>query len=235
MTTKIYYYQFEGNAGPQSLQSPLNVDGVGLEPTRLVDQFDPKQIMYHKCPAWSHKAKREFTVYAPRDITLDIDYENGRIDSPNTPISTYVEPIRNWQNTGTFQLHIPKFYLWTRSKHIWVEQKDCGLTSANNNLTLIGGWWNLSEWSRLGAFAFDVVDKTKPVIIRRGDPLYRFAFYRENNLTESFEMVKSTPTLDQISMFEKRVNLKHLIPHLSQQLMFGKRPTKCPFMFPTQQ
>lgn len=232
MTTKIYYYQFEGNAGPQALQSPLNVDGIGIEPTRFYDQFDPKEIMYHKCPAWSHKSKREFTVYAPRDITLLIDYQFERVDSTNTPISTYVEPIQNWQNTGTFQLHIPKFYLWTDSKHIWVEQKDCGLTSVNNNLTLVGGWWNLSDWSRLGAFAFDVVDKTKPVTIRRGDPLYRFAFYKENDLTETFDMVKATPSLDQISTFEKRVNLKHLIPHLSQKLMFGKRPTQCPFINP---
>ena len=230
---KVYYYQFEGDAGPAALQSPLDVDGVGIEPTRYYSQVD-SFLPYHKCPAWAHKAKREFTIYSPRDITLDVNFEDQSISSPNTDIRRYVEPIKNWEVTGTFQLHIPKIYLWTDAKNVWVEEKDCGTTSRENNILLVGGWWNLSEWSRLGSFAFDVVDKTQPVVIKRGDPLYRLAFYKENDLTASFEMVKATPTLEQISMFEKRVNLKHLIPHLSSKLMFGSRP-KCPFINPFRQ
>lgn len=227
---KIYYYQFEGDAGPSALQSPLDIDGVGIEPTRYYNEVS-SNLPYRKCPAWAHKAKREFTIYAPRDLTLEIDFDNQSISSPNTNLQQYVEPIQNWEVTGTFQLHIPKIYLWTDTKNVWVEEKDCGITSRHNNFSLIGGWWNLSEWSRLGSFAFDIVDKTQPVVIKRGDPLYRLAFYKENDLTASFEMVKATPTLEQISMFEKRVNLKHLIPHLSSKLMFGSRP-KCPFINP---
>jgi len=230
---KVYYYQFEGNAGPDALQSPLNVDGVGIEPQRYYSRGS-SILPYHKCPAWAHKAKREFTAFAPRDVTLDINFDEESINSSNTDLHRYLEPIQGWQTTGTFQLHMLKFYIWTDSPHVWVEQKDCGLTAVNNNLTLVGGWWNLSDWSRLATFAFDVVDKSKPVVIKRGDPLFRFAFYKENDLTESFEMVKSTPTLEQISMFEKRVNLKNLIPHLSSKLMFGDRP-KCPFINPFRQ
>ncbi len=224
---KIYYYPFEGNAGPDALDSPLNVDGVGIEPERFYSH-QSSSLPYHKCPAWAHKAKREFTAFSPRDVTLNIDFDNETIDSPNTNIREYLEPIQNWQKTGTFQLHLMKFYIWTDTPNVWVEQKDCGLTSYQNNLTLVGGWWNLSDWSRLATFAFDVVDKSKPVVIKRGDPLFRFAFYKEDDLTKTFDMVKSTPTLEQIRMFEKRVNLKNLIPHLSAQLMFGDRP-KCPF------
>ena len=224
---KIYYYPFEGNAGPDALDSPLNVDGVGIEPERFYSH-QSSSLPYHKCPAWAHKAKREFTAFSPRDVTLNIDFDNETIDSPNTNIREYLEPIQNWQKTGTFQLHLMKFYIWTDTPNVWVEQKDCGLTSYQNNLTLVGGWWNLSDWSRLATFAFDVVDKSKPVVIKRGDPLFRFAFYKEDDLTKTFDMVKSTPTLEQIRMFEKRDNLKNLIPHLSAQLMFGDRP-KCPF------
>ena len=141
--------------------------------------------------AWAHKAKEEFTIYAPRDLTLDIDFDNQSITSPNTNLQQYVEPIQNWEVTGMFQLHIPKIYLWTDAKNVWVEE-NCAVTSRHNNLTLVGGWWNLSEWSRLGSFAFDVVDKSQPVVIKRGDPLYRLSFYKENDLTASYEMVKAT-------------------------------------------
>ena len=167
---KIYYYPFEGNAGPDALDSPLNVDGVGIEPERFYSH-QSSSLPYHKCPAWAHKAKREFTAFSPRDVTLNIDFDNETINSPNTNIREYLEPIQNWQKTGTFQLHLMKFYIWTDTPNVWVEQKDCGLTSYQNNLTLVGGWWNLSDWSRLATFAFDVVDKSKPVVIKRGDPL----------------------------------------------------------------
>ena len=221
---KIYYYPFEGNAGPDALDSPLNVDGVGIEPERFYSH-QSSSLPYHKCPAWAHKAKREFTAFSPRDVTLNIDFDNETINSPNTNIREYLEPIQNWQKTGTFQLHLMKFYIWTDTPNVWVEQKDCGLTSYQNNLTLVGGWWNLSDWSRLATFAFDVVDKSKPVVIKRGDPLFRFAFYKEDDLTKTFDMVKSTPTLEQIRMFEKRVNLKTIKPHLSAQKKIVDRHT----------
>ena len=77
----IYYYQFEGGAY-DALKSSLEIDGVGIEPTRHIDE-KTNVLKYYKCPAWSHLTKREFTVYAPRDLTLEFDYENQTINSPN--------------------------------------------------------------------------------------------------------------------------------------------------------
>lgn len=226
----IYYYQFEGGAY-DALKSSLEIDGVGFEPTRHIDE-KTNVLKYYKCPAWSHLTKREFTVYAPRDLTLEFDYVNQSINSPNLVglFDRFVLPIKDWHIHPTMQLFIPKIMMWTKAKNIWVEQKDTGLTALHNNFNLISGRWNLSQWERPLSFAVDIVDRDKPLIIKRGDPIYRVAFYQENNLMQEYRLVKSKPTQERIDMGEKRVNLKNLIPHLSKTLMFGDRP-QCPIKF----
>ena len=54
------------------------------------------------------------------------------------------------------------------------------MTSYENNLIAVNGWFNLSNWTRVSSFAFTMVDESKPVTIKKGDPLHRISFIYPN-------------------------------------------------------
>lgn len=234
--TKIYYYQFEGDGYiPSMLDSPLSLDGVGFEPTRYIEEVKGNTT-YYECPAWQHKAVREFVIRSVRDITLEIDTKNGIINAPNVrpdQFHKYVHQVRSLEVSSTLQLPIPMFLFWTKEKNVWVELKPYPLTVLNNYVT-VGGWFNLSQWTRPLSFAVDFIDPKKPVVIKRGDPIYKVCFYKENDLSRNFMLEKRVPEKDFLIDIQKRIALKDVIPNISKNLLFGinsKKESKCPFSF----
>jgi hypothetical protein len=227
MSIQINYLQYESPdwSLDRALDSSLTLDGVGFEPERYYDTFDPSKTIYHSCPAWQHKVKREFVIRAPKHIELRMNREEQFITSniEGDLFHQIIQPPPNWEVDQTFQIHIPIFLMWTRSKNVWVEQKQCN----GNNFKVVEGWWNLSDWSRPIGFAINFIDESKPIIIRRGDPIYRVAFSQEHNHNQTYDMVKSTPTSKQLRDAQKRVDTKNLFPRITHKLIFNS--TKCPF------
>ena len=86
------------------------------------------------------------------------------------------------------------------------------------------GWFNLSSWCRPISLGVRLVDDKKPIIIKRGDPLYKIRFMKEGNFNKTFELVKSRPEPEVMLDVHKRVKAKKIIPYLSDKLIFG-----CPF------
>ena len=79
-----------------------------------------------------------------------------------------------------FQLKVPKFLLWTYEDDVWFNFLDHPMTSYSNNLIAVNGWFNLSNWTSVSSFAFTMVDESKPVIIKKGDPIHRISFIYPN-------------------------------------------------------
>lgn len=229
MTIDIFYHQYAGTGEfTQILNSPLSVDGVGIEPVRSIDNYKPNSVPHYACPAWRHKQEREFIVYAPKDITVE---QNGyQFKCPTIDDDELANWLIHIEDPKTIQIACPMVLCWTKAKRVWVEVEDHPMTALNNNFTVVSGWFNLSEWTRPIAFAVMRVDSKKPVIIKRGDPLYKIRFYQENNLKQKFNMIKSEPSEKMLRDINNRLSVKHFIPFLAKDLMFGKE-RKCPFGF----
>jgi hypothetical protein len=228
---KIYYQQFEGDGYiPDMKNSPLPLDGVGIEPKRQIQEI-PNTKTYYECPAFQHKASREFIVYAARDIRLEIDRVNRFVNSSlrEDQFHKYVQG-QNRSNLETYQLPIPMFLFWTKEKNVWLDQSPHP-NNALCNFVTIGGWWNLSSWTRPLSFAIDILDDTKPIVIKRGDPLYKVRFFKEGDLNCQFTLVKARPDDLLVEDTQRRIALKDVIPKLSKNLMFKKQESKCPFAF----
>ena len=226
MSVQINYLQYESPdwSLDRALDSGLSLDGVGFEPERYFDTFDAKIKIYYSCPAWQHKVKREFVIRAPKPIELTMHREEQYLESNLGDLfQQIIQPPPNWEVDQTFQIHLPVFLMWTKAKNVWVEQKQCG----GNNFRTVEGWWNLSDWSRPINFAVEFIDESKPIIIKRGDPIYRLAFYQEHNHNQTYDMVKATPTSKQLRDAQKRTELKNLFPRITQNLIFNT--SKCPF------
>jgi len=237
---QIYYHQNENNGRidyESCLTSPISLDGIGFEPITSFESGDNKSI-YYSCPAWSHKAKRTFIIRSPIDLNISVDVENQSIWVNNISQEKFNEWFfltflnKGWctKEKVTLQIGIPSFIFWTKHKNIWIEQKSHSLTSVNNNFSVVGGWFNLSSWTRPISFAFDIVDLSKPVVIKRGDPIYEICFY-STNLDDKIKLIKKDIPFETYIKLTKNVNLKEYISHISHKFIFKKQESKCPFSF----
>ena len=238
-TIDIKYHQYDIIEGIK--QTPLSLDCVGFEPEPVFKNFD-KDAIYYPCPAWQHKAKRTFIVRSPVDITLKVTpptdgSREASIESENLNqlrFDRWVTPTfdsEGWcrKERVTLQLNIPKILFWTKSKNVWVEQKPYSLTAVNNNLIAVSGWFNVSSWTRPLSFAFDVVDTSKPIIIRRGDPMYEVCFHSSNQ-NDFFKLTKEEPSDPLINLIMKNTFAKSYVSRSMEKEMF-KNQSKCPFEF----
>jgi hypothetical protein len=240
-TIKINYHQYD--IWEDILTSSLALDFVGFEPETLFQNADKKSV-YYQCPAWAHKAKRTYIVRCPVDITLKVtppDDESGEgsIESENLNqirFDRWISPtfdVENWcrKEKVTLQFNMPKFLFWTEERNVWMEQSPYPLTAVKNNILCLNGWFNLSSWTRSLSFAMDVVDYTKPIVIKRGDPLYQVSFYSKN-LDDSYKLVKKEPSEKLLRDIKKRTKAKSYIGRIGHdQEMFKNQKGKCPVEF----
>ena len=239
-THLIEYHQYHGGTSDTFNESPFTLDGIGYD---LESDFKltSKDSIYSRCPAWKHRSNRVFTVFAPKDITLTVNVENGSLKTPNLSQNDFNSYFGgafffDWCTLEkvTIQSSIPRFVFWSKSKNIWIEQRPHPLTSLNNNFVCVGGWYNMTNWIRPVSFGFDVVDPSNPIIIRRGDPLYQISFHSTNQ-NDGFKVKKSEPSDDLIKKLNRTQNAINTynqnLPQDIKNTLFKNKDSKCPFHF----
>jgi hypothetical protein len=240
---KIYYNFYDSLRllGEDDLADSVWFDDRFLDDIKSSYLEENKTLPFYQCPSWSHKVKRTFTVKSPIDIKFDIDFdyeppmilsnlEQSIFDSIIRP--TYSQP--SWflrdPNRLILQLSIPILFCWTDDRNIWIEQKPHPLTSLKNNFSLVGGWFNLSSWIRPLSFALDICDVTKPLVIKKGDPIYQISFYSKN-LNENYKLIRSIPSEKIKKQTQRNMALKYYGNHLTEKHIFTEQKSKCPFRF----
>lgn len=201
------------------------------------------ESIYKSCPAWSHKAKRTFLIKSPLDMTFSLNESScvpgtfniiPRLESSNLTqkgFNEIVELHENWYgyNKITIQLNIPRYVFWTDESNVWMDLKSSALTPQRCNYRYIGGWFNISDWSRPASFAFDIADKKQPIIIKRGDVLNEVCFYG-NNLDDIIILERSELTETLYKKIENRLSVKNYVNNMSNKFLFNsKSSSKCPF------
>ena len=131
------------------------------------------------------------------------------------------------------QLKFPRFLFWTNDDDVWFEFNDHPLTSLRNNFIAVGGWFNLSNWSRNLSLAITLVDERKPVIIKKGDPLFRVAFHPPN-LNDGIMLAqeKDPQKIDLIyEEYDKKMKEGQDDKRWKPKLFSETGKSKCPFSF----
>ena len=207
---------------------------LGSKLVRTSDIIE-KGYVYQQCPAFTHKNERTFVGYSPIELVFSIERtSNGPLLSiKDNSMIQFIDIDDQHINSPmpVFQLYIPKFLFWTHDDDVWIEQNDHPMTSLNNNIVGVPAWFNLSNWSRTLSVAFTLVNERKPVIIRKGDPLFRISFY-SNNLDDDIVLKKEEYSEEykesvETDLYARRdaKGYKHKL--FSQTSKVGK----CPFSF----
>ena len=196
--------------------------------------LDDDRFVYSQCPVYNHKTNRVFVGTSPIDFKLKIDR------TPNKNIircsdSRLVEGDDQHVNSPrpVVQLKFPRFLFWTHDDDVWFEFNDHPLTSLRNNFIAVGGWFNLSNWSRNLSLAITLVDERKPVIIKKGDPLFRVSFYPSDlNNGVNLSQEKDPTKIDYIwKEYSKKQDEGQADKRWKPKLFSQTGESKCPFSF----
>ena len=197
--------------------------------------LDDDRFVYSQCPVFNHKSNRVFVATSPINFKLQVirrpDGEHlirstnasileGDMDHINSP-----RPV--------VQLKFPRFVFWTHEDDVWFEFNDHPMTSLNNNFVAVPGWFNLSNWSRGCSLALTIVNESKPVIIKKGDPLFRVAFHPPNlNDGIILSQEKDPQKIDLIyEEYDKKMKEGQSNKTWKPKLFSQTGESKCPFSF----
>lgn len=209
--------------------SSLCLPEVSYDLKSIGDIIDSNYI-YTDCPVWSHKANRTYVMRSPIDFEFVVGESD--VNAINCPTKDFIYLDSGWDNLSpVIQLSMPVLVAWTKHKNIWVDIDSSPYTALKNNFIIIGGQWNISRWNRPISFAIQVVDRRKPVRVKRGDPIY-YVTFRSSDLNEKFSLVREDHVPDEV--FRRSIQntgIKKLFPGMSSKFLFEKQDTKCPFKF----
>ena len=182
---------------------------------------DSSGMPYRRCPCFNHKNERTFIVSSP------IDYE-FRVDEPID--KNFLHYNQEHLDTLVFHLTTPHFLFWTHDDNIWLEANDHPMTSLDNNLIMVPGWVQLSTWPSKASIGFVVVDKDKPVTIKKGDPLCRISFHSPDlNEEVDLEWIEDCATIEEIQEIYESKREEAMEDGSWKDRLFNKGKSKCPF------
>ena len=199
-------------------------------------EFMNQDYVYSKCPVHTHKQNRVFIGLSPIDFSLRVIRKSdslNRIICDDTNLITWDDEHVN-SPKPVIQLKFPKFMFYTNEDNVWFDFYDHPMTALKNNFVAVRGWFNLSNWSRVSSLGMTIVDETKPVIIKKGDPLCRISFYPSN--LDNTISIKEETDQGRIKQLEQAYNEKTdkgWIDKIWKQKLFSKtnQTSKCPVGF----
>ena len=212
-----------------------------IRQTELVDKSYP----YTSCPVFNHYNNRTFIVSSPIDLSFSVKRTTNSTNN-ELCVNIDVDNVEYYKDLlyatsddlksplPVFQLKIPRFLFWTYENDMWFNFLDHPMTSYSNNLIAVSGWFNLSNYTRSSSFAFTMVDESKPVIIKKGDPLHRLSFIYPNlNDGIVLKEEKDPEKIAEIKGFYKQKSKSRRIMRSWERKLFSKTnsKSKCPIGF----
>jgi hypothetical protein len=212
---------------------PYPSDLLFIEPIRYlkyIKTIDNRESAYLNCPAFTDFFKNVFVIQSPIDIAIDFNKEQDNVtitgekgvdqDFFNTYVQTRGEQIGKFDKflmTCTFL----QLIFYSKEPVIIEYMPSFTLYKKNINYNLIPGQFRIDKWIRPLDFTFEFIDQSKPIIIKRGDPLFTLRF---NSLTNDKIELERELCIDS-ELFKHTIDnhttLKRFIPKLSLKAAYN--------------
>lgn len=173
---------------------------------------------YLKCPAFQETVKNEFVIQAPFDLDITINAEEKAVYTNKFGQEFYDEFVFNRgaqsPSSNPYMVTLPPYYCFYSKDNVSIEVKDTSLltSGSSSNIKIIPGGFNISKWIRPIEFAVEVIDSTKPIQMRVGEPLFTIKFITPNNVPVKFTRVEETKELR--NMMNACTHMKKYLPNL---------------------
>ena len=147
------------------------------------------------CPAIADLARHYYVVRSPVTLSLrcthfkpgaEFFYDVPPVEGGDKVLGGQtlkrvltIMPPSIWENADypTLQLNLP--YMFVSDESVYVEQCPAFYSPVSTQwpILLYGGRFPIDVWPRQLNFSFQWIDLQKPILIRRGDPLFYLRFY----------------------------------------------------------
>lgn len=206
---------------------PYPADLLFIEPIRYlkyIKTIDKRESAYINCPAFTDFFRNVFVIPSPIDITISFDKKNDSVTITgdkgidqnffNNFIQARGKQIGK-QDKFLLTCTFIRLIFYTKDPVLIEYMPSYTLYKQDNNFNLIPGQFRIDKWIRPLDFTFEFIDESKPIIIKRGDPLFTLRFNSassdkidlERELCLDSELLKYT--------IDNHTTLKRFIPKLS--------------------
>ena len=174
---------------------------------------------YFKCPAFIEMCRNTYLLRSPVDMHLEIDRKNKYLYIKNQNQDFFDEFLRprfeDSSEEDPYILSAPPSYLFYSDTSVRMELHPTFLINnpLQDRLKLIPAAYDIGKWVRPIEFAAEVVDDTKPIIIKEGDPLIAVRFVTPDNSLIRLERVELTKQIEDainscVGLKEVKQNMK---------------------------
>lgn len=211
----------------------------------VISQRD-NDVEYLKCPAFQKYYANTFVIKSPVDLELKIERDIvGRkiLTTKNFNENFYNQHIfpRMAQNNFFSMFSLEFSYIFYSENSVIIEMLPANMEKTNfiKNTNLIPGEFDISKWIRPVSPAFEVIDDSQTLSIKRGDPLYYIRFrtdkkvnlirVEQDNTIESIEKACA-----RLKFFVSKNSLEENYKAASSMINLYKAKLfrkKCPFHF----
>jgi hypothetical protein len=216
---------------------------------KSIIQARDKDVDYFKCPAFQEYLKNVYVIRAPFDLTISIEKnKNGERyirthEYDQSFWNTFINP-RKGEYSHFYTMSIAIQYLFFSEESVIMEVLPAFMhpSKLQSNIKIIPGCFDISKWIRPTDFAFEVIDESQSIEIKRGDPLLYVNFRTD----KSINFIRTDYTTDIFKANQSCVGLKFFVKgntlkqnyeaaksyiEVFKSKFFGKKKSKCPFHF----
>lgn len=197
---------------------------------------------FTKCPAFKDYYKNVYMVTSPVDMELIYDKTTGFLSNVPQDQGFFDAVVQHRGDAigkdDPFLMSLAFSYLFVADSDCMIEQIPATMHNSDisKRVNLICGTFNIGKWFRPVEFSFEVNDFSKPIKIKRGEPLFYIRFVPKNgekvNLvhksmpTDTLEVVKACLFVKDSKLRLPLNTLYKLAERLYPKLWFKR---KCPF------
>jgi len=172
---------------------------------------------YLQCPALSGRFKNSFVIAAAYDLTIAYNQYNWSLNTDRYGQEFYDDFIilRTSDNPDLpILFSVAINYLFFAHEDVEMEVSEVPLLCSKStaNVRLIPAGFNISKWLRPLEYAVEIIDKTKPVEIKAGEPLFMVTFRTVNNVP--VKLTRKIETPEMTLAFQAFTHLKKIRPNL---------------------
>jgi hypothetical protein len=208
-------------------------------PSIIKSRNHAKDASYLNCPAFLEYYKNTFVVRSPINIKLNVDYATKHLTIYPQGQEFYDKFIVNRAavlgDNDPFLVSILVHYCFASDEECMLEQMPVTFNFAEiPNIRPIPGIFDISKWYRPIELGFEVIDSSKPVEIKRGDPVVYVRFTPKDG--SKVTLKRKEFSKEQLTNVNRCTSLKNSLPKQPLKVLYKLAevlnmnfPKKCPF------
>jgi len=209
-------YKFAKHLGGYELEF---IHNLYFEPERLIDFYKDSKSMFKNCPANASFLKQFWVIKSPVDLTLNLDRKNksANINQNQMFYDQFID--MRWDQYSETDLALCTFYfqyMFVADDPVWIEVYPPFLHGEVENTRFINGTFDIQKWQRPVDFSFEILDDTKKIEVKRGQPLFYIKF-SSPKFSEDFKL-KQIEWTDELLKMNKRCQPQNWVKGLAWKL-----------------